>query len=97
MVTRLEKFKSEMEGAKEIYTKELESYAKKFDAIGEMTMREQPDIDTMDFLYSFKRRNSASQEELDAIHRDLYEHMDNFAKANGIHDFCMHSVISLRQ
>lgn len=97
MVTQLEKFKIEMEPAKEIYTKELESFARKFDAIGEMTIQEQPDIDTMDFLYSFKRMNGASQEELDAIHRELYDHMDNFAKANGIHDFCMHSVISLRR
>lgn len=97
MVSKLEKFKSEMEGAKEIYTNELESFAKKFDAISEMTMKEQPDIDTMDFIYSFKKMNGASQEELDAIHLELYDHMDAFAKTNGIHYFCMHSVISLRR
>lgn len=44
MVTRLEKFKIEMEPAKEIYTKELESFARKFDAIGEMTIRNNPTL-----------------------------------------------------
>ena len=55
MTTRLEKFKKEMEPAKEIYTKEIKDYAEKFDALGEMTLRERPDIDTLDYIYSFEK------------------------------------------
>jgi hypothetical protein len=62
-----------------------------------MTLKERPDIDTMDYLYSFKRMNGVCEEELDIIHQDLYKHMAEFAKANGISEFCMHSVISLRR
>lgn len=97
MVTKLDKFKEEIKPAKKIYTAELENFAKKFDAIGEMTLKEQPDIDTMDFLYSFKQLNGASEEELDKIQCELYNHMNSFAKEKGISEFCMHSVISLRR
>ena len=95
MVTRLDLFKTEMKSAKKLYTNELKSFAGKFDALGEMSVRERPDIDTMDYIYTFEKVNGASQEELDLIHSELYNHMKKFSKENDIHDFYMHSVINL--
>lgn len=95
MTTRLEKFKKEMEPAKEIYTKEIKDYAEKFDALGEMTLRERPDIDTLDYIYSFEKVNGTSTEELDSIHSELYQHMKKFSKENDIHEFYMNAIIHL--
>ena len=95
MTTRLEKFKQEMEGAKIIYTQELESFAKNYEALGKMTLKEQPDIDTMDYIYSFDKLNGASNEELESIHRELYAHMKKFSKENDIHEFYMNAIIYL--
>lgn len=67
----------------------------KFEVLGEMSMRERPDIDTMYYIYTFEKLNGTSQEELDSIHAKLYSHMKKFSKENGIHDFYMHSVINL--
>lgn len=89
------KHKREMEPAKEIYTEELIDFAKKFDSLGEMTIWEEPDIDTMDFIFSFEKVNGASSEELDMIHNELYAHMKKFSKENGIYEFYMNSVIYL--
>ena len=89
------KHKREMEPAKEIYTKELKDFAKKFESLGEMTIWEEPDIDTMDFIFSFEKVNGASSEELDMIHNELYAHMKKFSKDNGIYEFYMNSVIYL--
>ena len=58
-----------------------------------MTLHEQPDIDTMDYIYSFKKLNGASQEELDAIHDEIHEHMEKFSKEHGIHEFYMNTVL----
>ena len=95
MPTKLEKFKQEMKPAKELYTKEIEDFAKKFDALGEMTLRERPDIDTLDYIYSFEKLNGTSNEELDSIHRELYDHMKKFSKENNIHEFYMNAIIHL--
>ena len=40
MATRLEKFRREMGPAKQLYTKELEDFTKKYDSIGNMVLRE---------------------------------------------------------
>ena len=85
--------KEEMEPAKKIYTKELKDFAKRFEDLGEMTLKEQPDIDTMDYIYSFEKLNGASEEDLEAIHNELYDHMEKFSKENGIYEFFMNSVI----
>lgn len=95
MATKLDKFKEEMAGAKRLYSEELESFAKRFDALGKMSLKERPDIDTMDYIYSFEKHNGASQEEIEQIHDELYSHMQKFSRKNDIHDFYMHSVIYL--
>lgn len=38
MVSRLEIFKKEMEPSKELYTREIEDFSKKFDVLGKMTV-----------------------------------------------------------
>ena len=93
--TRLSKFQKEMEPAKEIYTKELENFAKKYDSIGKMSLREEPDIDTMDYIYSFEKLNGTTTEELDQILLELYDHMEEFSKENGITKFCQNATIWL--
>ena len=95
MTRKIDKFRESMEPSKELYTKELENYAKKFPSLGKMSLRERPDIDTLDYIYSFKKLNGASPEELDLIHRDLYSHMRKFSKENNIQDFYMNAVIHL--
>lgn len=84
--------KHRMEGAKKIFTKELENFAKKYDVLSEMTLREQPDIDTMDYIYSFEKVNGTPQKELDLIHDEIHEHMDKFSKEKGIHEFYRNTV-----
>ena len=93
--TRLSKFQKEMEPAKEIYTKELENFAKKYDSIGEMSLKEVPDIDTMDYIYSFEKLNGTTTDELERILIELYDHMDEFSKANGIKKFNQNATIWL--
>ena len=94
--TKLSKFQKEMEPAKEIYTQELENFAKKFDdSIGKMKLKEEPDIDTMDYIYSFEKMNGATTEELEKIQLELYNHMEEFSKANGITKFYQNARIWL--
>ena len=82
MTTRLEKFKQEMENSKKIYTQELETFAKKYDFLGEVTLREEPDIDTQDYIFCFEKTNGTSEETLDKTLKELYDHMDEFSKKN---------------
>lgn len=93
--TRINKFQKEMTPAKEIYTKELENFAKKYESIGKMSLIEEPDIDTMDYIYIFERLNGTTTEELDQIQLELYDHMEKFSKANGIIKFCQNARIWL--
>ena len=87
--------KHKMKPAKEIYANELKDFAKKYDSLGKMTMWEEPDIDTMDFIFSFEKVNGVTGEELDSIHDELYNHMKKFSKEKGIYEFYMNSVIYL--
>ena len=48
MSSKLKQFKNEMAPAKEIYKNELMDFAKKYDFLGEMSLREEPDLDTHD-------------------------------------------------
>lgn len=93
--TRLSKFQKEMEPAKEIYTKELENFAKKYDSIGKISLKEVPDIDTMDYIYSFEKLNGTTLSELNQIQLELYNHMEEFSKAKGITKFYQNARIWL--
>lgn len=95
IVRKIDEFRESMKPSEELYTKELENYAKKFPSLGKMSLRERPDIDTLDYIYSFQKLNGASKEELDLIHQDLYSHMKKFSKENNIQDFYMNAVIHL--
>lgn len=95
MVTRLDMFKKEMEPAKELYTKEIIDYAKNYDFLGKMTLREEPDIDTQDYIFSFEKLNGTSEEILDKTLAELYDHMDEFSKSKGITKFSRNASIWL--
>ena len=91
--TYLEEFKQEMGPAKEIYAAEIEKFAKKFEFLGELTIHEEPDIDTVDYIYSFENLNGTSEEVLDQTMVELYNHMTIFSKANGISEFSKNTTI----
>ena len=93
MNTNLERFKKEMEPARELYACEIGDFAKKFDALGEMTMDEFPDIDTQDYIFAFKKVNGTSEEELDKIYSEISNHMEEFSKLHGIEKFCLNACI----
>ena len=93
MPTRLELFKKRMENAEKLYTREISNFAEKFDALGEMVLMEEPDIDTQDYIYRFEKANGTPQEELDEIILEISDHMDKFSKDKGIKNFTQHVVI----
>lgn len=97
MPTRLEKFKKEMEPAKEIYTKEIKSFAKKYDFLGDMTLKEEPDIDTQDYIFCFEKLNGTSEDVLDQTLGELYGHMKTFSKTKGINEFSKNTIIIYRE
>ena len=72
LLTRLDKFKKEMEPSKELYTCEITDFAKRYDVLGKMTLIEEPDIDTQQYIYSFEKVNGTSQKELDKILLEMY-------------------------
>ncbi|MBR4448266.1 hypothetical protein [Methanobrevibacter sp.] len=96
MVTRLDKFKKEMEPAKKLYTNEIEDFAKNYEFLGEMTLEEMPDIDTQDYIFCFEKLNGTSEDVLDKTLKELYVHMKEFSKENGIDRFSRNAVISYR-
>ena len=87
MTTRLDKFKREMEPARQLYAKELKDFARRYDALGEMTMGEFPDIDVQEYFFDFEKVNGTSEDELDRIFLEISDHMDKFSKSNGIEKF----------
>lgn len=95
MVTGLEKFKKRMGPAKELYASEIKDFTKKYDSLGEMTIKEIPDIDTQDYVFSFEKVNGTSQNELDEIYLEISDHMEEFSKDNGIEKFCQNAYIWL--
>ena len=96
MVTRLELFKKEMEPAKELYSKEIEDFAKKYDFLGEMRLEELPDIDTQDYIFRFEKLNGTSEDVLDTTLKELYLHMREFSKENDIEKFARNATITYR-
>lgn len=87
MVTRLDKFKKEMEVPKELYAREISDFAKKYDVLAEMNLIEEPDIDTQEYIFAFEKLNDLPQKELDTILLEIYDHMEHFSKENGIEEF----------
>ncbi|WP_407410785.1 hypothetical protein [Methanobrevibacter sp.] len=96
MTTRLDRFKKEMEPAKEIYTKEIKNFAKNYDFLGEMSLQERPDIDTQDYIFRFEKLNGTGEDVLDQTLKELYDHMDKFCEVNGITEFSRNTIISYK-
>ena len=95
MTTRLERFKREMEPAKELYTKEIKNFAKNYDFLGEITLREEPDLDTQDYIFCFEKLNGTREDILDQTLTEIYDHMDKFSKAKKIEEFSRNASIWL--
>ncbi len=70
---------------------------KKYDFLGEMTLREEPDIDTQDYIFCFEKVNGTSEAVLDKTLSELYDHMDAFSKANDIEKFSRNTIISYKR
>lgn len=87
MVTRLDLFKKEMEPSEKLYTQELREFSKRYDVLGKMTLIEEPDIDTQEYIYSFEKLNGTSPEQIDEIYLEIFKHMRGFSKENGIEEF----------
>lgn len=71
----------------ELYTREIIDFTSEIDSLGEMTLIEEPDIDTQQYIYSFDNPNGTSQKELDKILLEIYDHMEEFSKRNNIEGF----------
>lgn len=95
MLTRLDKFKKEMEVPKEVYAREISDFTKKYDVLGEMNLIEEPDIDTQEYIFAFEKLNGTPQKELDTILLEIYDHMEDFSKENGIEKFYQYARIRL--
>ena len=92
--TYLDEFKREMEGAKKIYSKEIKEFAKKYDFLGEMTIIEEPDIMTQDYIYSFENLNGTSENILRKTRNEINTHMEEFSKEKGIHEFYLNASVT---
>ena len=86
MTTRLELFRKRMEPSEKLYTSEILDFTEKFDELGEMTLIEDPDIDTQEYIYQFEKLNGTT-EESDKILIEICNHMDKFTKNNRIEQF----------
>ena len=95
LVTALDRFRKEMQPAERLFSREIVDFAKRYDALGEMSVSEFPDIDTQEYIYSFECLNGTSQSELDEIFLEISEHMEEFSRVHGIENFCKCAVICL--
>ena len=94
---KIDEFRKEMEEPKRIYSQELEKFAKRYDFLGNFTIVEEPDIDTVDYIYYFNNLNGTSKEILDLASDEIYDHMVKFSKANGIDEFSENAHIFIKR
>lgn len=66
---------------------ELEDFTGRYDFLGEITLTVEPDIDTMDFIYSFENLNGKRMDELGSTVVEISRHMREFSKRNDIYDY----------
>ena len=95
IVTNLERFKKEMEPARQLYSREIEDFTKKYPQLGKMSMSEFPDIDVQEYIFEFEKVNGTSEEERDRIYSEISDHMEEFSKLHGIEKFCQWACIFL--
>lgn len=94
---KIDEFRNSMEKPKKIYSEELKKFTDKYDFLGEISLVEDPDIDTIDYIYYFNKLNGTSEEVLDTTLREIYDHMDNFSHVNGIDEYCENVIISYKR
>ena len=94
---KIDEFRMEMEESKKIYTEELKRFALKYDFLGEFTIVEEPDIDTVDYIYYFNKLNGTSKEILDSARREIYDHMIKFSEKAGIDEFSKNAFIFFKR
>lgn len=82
-----QKEKCSIEKSKELFMAELKDFTKKYDFLGEVTLSEEPDIDTIDYIYSIENLNGKSVDDLFPILGEIANHMEKFSKANNIYEF----------
>ncbi len=93
--SRLMEFKRSMEPAKKIFTEEIKEFTKRYDFLGDMTIEEEPDLETLDYIFIFEVLNGTSKDKVDSTLVEIYDHMEEFTKENGIHEFYMNMAIFL--
>ncbi|MBR5503434.1 MAG: hypothetical protein IKV87_03165 [Methanobrevibacter sp.] len=93
----IDEFRKEMEKPKEIYTKELERFAERYDFLGEFTIVEERDFDTLDYHYVFNNLNGTSRETIKSARKEIYDHMIKFSEDNGIDEFSENAYISFKR
>ena len=84
-----------LEKTKEMFMAELKDFISQYDFLGEITLTEQMDIDTMDYLYSIENLNGTSVEELYPIIGEISRHMKQFSKKNNIYDYYINACFLL--
>ena len=93
--SRFMEFKLSMEPAKKMFTEEIMEFTKRYPFLGEMTIEEEPDIDTLDYIFRFEVLNGTPKDKVDATLVEIYDHMEDFTKENNIRDFFMNMAIFL--
>ena len=90
---KIDEFRMEMEESKRIYTEELKKFAKRYYFLGDFTIVEEPDIDTLDYIFYFNSLNGTEKEILNSACDEIYKHMVKFSKDNGIDEFSENAYI----
>ena len=83
----MKKVYENLEETHEIFMGELKDFTKKYDFLGEITLTVEPDIDTLDFIYSFENLNGKRMDELGPVVVEISRHMREFSKQNNIYDY----------
>ena len=94
---KIDEFRMEMEESKRIYTEELEKFIQKYDFLCGFTIVEEPDIDTIDYIYCFNNINGTSDEILYSVRDEILGHMVKFCKNNGIDEFSKNASIFFKR
>ena len=76
-----------LEETKEMFMAELKDFIKKYEFLGEITLVEKIDIDTMDYLYLIENLNGTSVDDLYPITGEISRHMEQFSKKNNIYEY----------
>ena len=84
-----------MEKPKELYTAEIKDFTEKYSCLGKFTILEEPDIDTLDYIFSFEKLNGTTEDELNKILLEIYDHMEEFCQINGIEEFYQNARVWL--